>query len=76
MRKLFFSFLITLAISLPPSLVMAGDQALEESSDGLELVKKKWRTKFYLDTGADWSSFTKVQLEKATVDFRKHWVRD
>lgn len=76
MRNLFCSFLITLAICLPSSLVMAKDQAPEDSSDGLELVKKKWRTKFYLDTGADWSSFTKIQLEKATVEFRKHWVRD
>ena len=76
MRKLLCSFLITLAISLPSSLVMAKDQALEESSDGLELVTKKWRTKFYLDTDTDWSNFTKFQLEEATVEFRKHWVRD
>ena len=76
MRKLLCSFLITLAISLPSSPVVAEDKALEESSDGLELVTRKWRTKFYMDTGTDWSSFTKVQLEKATVEFRKHWVRD
>ena len=76
MRKLLCSFLITLAISLPSSPVMAEDKALEEPSDGLELVTNKWRTKFYLDTSTDWSSFTKVQLEKATVEFRKHWVRD
>ena len=76
MRKLLCSFLITLAISLPSSLVAAKDQAVEESSDGLELVTKKWRTRFYLHTGTDLSRFTKIQLEKATVDFRKHWVRD
>ena len=76
MRKLLCSFLITLAISLPSSLVAAKDQAVEESSDGLELVTKKWRTRFYLDTGTDLGRFTKIQLEKATVDFRKHWVRD
>ena len=76
MRKLLCSFLITLAISLPSSPVVAEDKALEESSDCLELVTKKWRTKFYMDTGTDWSSFTRVQLEKATVEFRKHWVRD
>ena len=76
MRKLLCSFLITLAISLPSSPVMAEDKALEESSDGLELVTKKWRAKFYMDTRMDWSNFSTVQLEKATVEFRKHWVRD
>jgi hypothetical protein len=54
---------------------MAKDQALEESSDGLELVKKKWRTKFYLDTGADWSRVYKFKIEKNTGELRKNRVR-
>ena len=70
------SFLILLTLSLLTSPVLAKEPEPEQTTDGLELVTKKWRTEFYLDTSKDWSSFTKVQLEKTTVEFRKHWVRD
>ncbi|MDH3902957.1 MAG: DUF3313 domain-containing protein [Xanthomonadales bacterium] len=75
-KKLLCSFLLSLALSLLTSPVLSKEPDPEESMDGLELVTKKWRTRFYMDTSTDWSTFTKIQLEKATVEFRKHWVRD
>ena len=57
-------------------MAMAKDSEPGQSTHGLELVKKTWRGELYMDTSADWSKFTKIQLEKATVQFRKNWVRD
>ena len=75
-KKLLCSFLVSLTLSLLVSPVLARDSDPEQTTDSLELVTNKWRTKFYLDTSTDWNTFTKFQLEKATVEFRKHWVRD
>ena len=74
--KLFSSILITLVISLPISLVMAEESVSAESLGDLELVKKEWRARYYMDPSADWSGYTAIQLEKAPVEFRKHWARD
>lgn len=77
MKREFLSpFLISLILFLLTGPVLAKEPEPEQTTDGLELVTKKWRTEFYLDTSKDWSSFTMIQLEKATVEFRKHWVRD
>ena len=76
MKKLFFSFLIILTTSPLSCVAMAKSSAPEQSADGLELVNKNLHGEFYLDTGADWSRFTGIQLDKATVEFRKHWARD
>jgi len=76
MKNLFYSFLISLAISPLSCVVLAEGSAPEQSVDDLELVKKTMHGEFHLDTSADWSGFTGIQLEKATVAFRKHWARD
>ena len=76
MKKLLFSFLIILTTSPLSCVAMAESSAPEQSADGLELVKKNLHGEFYLDTGADWNRFTGIQLDKATVEFRKHWARD
>ena len=76
MKHLFLSFLIILTTSPLSCVVMAESSAPEQSTDGLELVKKTLHGEFYLGTGADWNRLTGIQLEKATVEFRKHWARD
>jgi len=76
MKILFYSFLVLVATSPLSYVLMAGSSAPEQSTDGLELVEKTLHGQFYLNTRADWSRFTGVQLEKATVEFRKHWARD
>ena len=76
MKNLLFSFLIILTISPLSRVAVAESSAPEQSMDNLELVKKTLHGEFYLDTGADWNGLTGIQLEKATVEFRKHWARD
>lgn len=44
--------------------------------DGMELVEKDSRGEIYADPGVDWNVYTKIQLDKATVAFRKYWQRD
>lgn len=46
------------------------------SPESIMSVKKTWHGEWKIDTRVDWSRFNKIQLEKATVTFRKHWVRD
>jgi len=77
MIKNFLGFhLLTLAVFLLPCTLMAGDSEPQQPVDGLELVKKTTHGEFYLNTAVNWSRFTLIQLEKATVEFRKHWARD
>jgi hypothetical protein len=46
------------------------------SLEGLELVEKDRRGELYADPGADWTVYTKIRLDPATVAFRKNWQRD
>ncbi|MCJ7815420.1 MAG: DUF3313 domain-containing protein [Xanthomonadales bacterium] len=46
------------------------------SLDGLELVEKDSRGELYADPNIDWSVYDQIQLDKATVAFRKNWQRD
>jgi hypothetical protein len=48
----------------------------EISMEGLELVEKDSRGEIYADPGVDWSVYSKINLQEATVAFRRHWQRD
>jgi len=65
-----------LASTAPVASLAAGDEATEASVDGLELVKETRRGELYADPQVDWNTYTKIQLEPATVAFRKNWQRD
>jgi hypothetical protein len=52
------------------------DDAPELSFEGLQLVEKTRNREFYADPDADWSEYTQVRLDPATVAFRKNWQRD
>lgn len=54
----------------------AADDPPELSFEGLELVEKSRHREFYADPEADWSAYTQIQLDPATVAFRKNWQRD
>jgi hypothetical protein len=69
----FFSILCALAGALP---ALAEDTAPEVSLEGLELVDKSRRGEIYEDPNVDWSVYTQVHLDPATVAFRKNWQRD
>jgi hypothetical protein len=75
-KKPFQSFLIILAITLLPCAVMAKTAEPEQSTDGLRLVKKSRHGELRVVTNANWNSFTHIRLERATVQFSKHWARN
>ena len=75
-KKHFHSFLIIMAITLLSCAVMAKTPEPEQSTDGLRLVKKGPHGELQLKTNADWSRFTRIRLERATVEFSKNWARN
>ncbi|MFC1720168.1 DUF3313 family protein [Pseudomonadota bacterium] len=68
-------FMILAACIISPSL-RAESEPPQMSLDGLELVEKDSRGEIYADPDVDWSVYTEIQLESATVAFRKNWQRD
>lgn len=68
-----FSLLFAVTGATP---VAAADDTPQLSFEGLELVEQSRRREFYADPDADWSAYTQVQLDPATVSFRKNWQRD
>jgi hypothetical protein len=69
--------LAVLVLLFANTTTVAGDkQPPEVSLDGLTLVEKDRRGEIYADKDADWSVYSQVHLEPATVSFRKNWKRD
>ena len=54
----------------------AGVSTPDVSMEGLELVDKDRRGEIYADPGVDWSAYSRIRLDAATVAFRKNWQRD
>jgi len=46
------------------------------SPEGLELVESDRSGEIYADPNVDWSVYTEVHLQDATVAFRRNWQRD
>jgi hypothetical protein len=59
-----------------PAVIMAESEPPQISLEGLELVDKTRRGELYADPEVDWSVYEQVQLESASVAFRKNWKRD
>jgi hypothetical protein len=76
MKKLLNIILITLILSFSATVSMAKNDPPETSIEGLALVEKDRRGEIYADSDIDWSLYSQIQLERATVAFRKHWKRD
>jgi hypothetical protein len=72
-RHLHFPVLAGLAISLS---AMAEDAAPQLSSEGLQLLEKDRSGEIYANPNVDWSVYTEIKLEEATVAFRRNWQRD
>lgn len=69
--------LTLLCMLVPAPLPTLAEQGLPEVSlEGLELVEKDRRGEIYADPGIDWSTYTEIKLDRATVAFRKNWQRD
>jgi hypothetical protein len=73
----FITMILTVValVTITPT-VAADTEAPAVLPDGLELVDKDRRGEIYADPNVDWSVYTQIQLDKATVAFRKYWQRD
>lgn len=76
MSKNLISSLILIGMIAAPAAVNAKADPPEISIEGLELVEKTRRGELYADPDIDWSVYDRVQLESASVAFRKNWQRD
>ena len=66
-----------LSVALPLTAWPTSDAPPPEVSlDGLEQIEKTRRREVYREPGVDWSVYEAIQLETATVAFRKNWLRD
>lgn len=72
MKALLFSLLISPAAAFADS----ESQPSDISVDGLELLDKTRRSEVYTNPGVDWAAYDTIQLEPATVAFRRNWQRD
>ena len=76
MNKTLMNSLLILGIVATPVTILAESEPPQISLEGLELVEKDRRGELYADPDIDWSVYDKIQLDKATVAFRKRWQRD
>lgn len=58
-----------------PQLSLA-ESAAEVSADGLQLVEKDRHSSLYVAPDVDWNKYTAIQLQDASVEFRRNWQRD
>jgi hypothetical protein len=64
---------ILLVMSLPG---VAGIEPDEAGIDKLEVVEQTRNSHFLANPTAQWSRYTKIHLERSSVEFRKNWARD
>ena len=76
MLRYFNSLLLIFALTSLPVALLAEQNPPEFSLEDLEQVEDFDRGKFYSDPDTDWSVYTGIQLEAATVAFRRNWQRD
>ena len=76
MKKHLLIPLASLALASLPFAALAATDAPAVSTDGMQLVEKDSRGSIYADPGVDWTVYSKIMLDDATVAFRKNWQRD
>lgn len=76
MNRSFKLLWLPLALTCVAGLAMAKSEPAEVSIEGLDLVDKDRRGEIYAASGIDWTEYTQIKLERATVAFRKNWQRD
>lgn len=76
MQKTLLSSILIAGMAAASAAALADSEVPEISLDGLELVDKDRRGEIYSDPGVDWSSYSRIQLDPATVAFKKNWMRD
>lgn len=68
--------LVALVATVPSSALKADSSQSKILSENAASVKKTWHGEWQMNTDVDWTRFSKIQLEQASVTFRKHWARD
>ncbi len=68
--------LVLAALVISTSPLLADSDSPEVLADGLVLVKDNNRGDVYTNPDVDWSTYSQIQLETATVAFRKNWKRN
>ena len=76
MNNRFYLGVLALSLLGLPAVSTARDEAPQASSDGMQLVREDKRGAIYADPDVDWSVYSKVLLDDATVAFRRNWQRD
>lgn len=76
MNHLIIRAMLILSLFSLTSAVLAESELPEVSLEGLELVDKDRRGEIYADPDVDWTVYTQIQLDEATVAFRRNWQRD
>lgn len=76
MNKPFIIMALVASTALMSTPLFAKDEPAQVSLDGLELVEKDSRGELYADPMVDWSVYTQVLLDPASVSFRRNWQRD
>jgi hypothetical protein len=78
MKKHILISILSLLVMGLPTLALAQDdaQGAAASAHGMSLVEKDSRGAIYADPDVDWSVYSKIILDDATVAFRKNWRRD
>lgn len=75
--KRVISLLVLLALATPATAWSQEEPVPPEVSlDGLEQVEKTRHKEIYKAPGVDWSVYEKIQIDDATVAFRRNWQRD
>jgi hypothetical protein len=75
-KRPFVSTLILSILITAPAVIKAESAPPAISLEGLELVDKSHKSELYADPDIDWSVYEQIQLEQASVAFRKNWKRD
>jgi len=76
MKPFFQLSLLTLALTVVSATAIAKNEPPAVSIEGLNLVEKDRNGEIYAAEGIDWSEYTQIRLERASVSFRKNWKRD
>lgn len=73
LKNVFATIVLGSLLALP---VFAEESAPEINTAGMQLVKKDNRGEIYADPDVDWTVYSKIMLDEATVAFRRNWQRD
>ena len=76
MNSTLISTFLIFVMAAAPAAALAEPDPPEMSLEGLKLIEKDRRGELYADPDIDWSVYDKIQLDTATVAFRKRWQRD